>query len=244
MDIEDVLAGRTDLSTFLVHLTRASGHLSAKQILIKIIREKSLVAGSSFGIAARALDQAANESQRVVCFTETPMAHLSLLTKEIEGRQLRFEPYGVAITRKQGRRGAVNPVWYVDITPGHTWLTNPLNALVQKAIESGDFGASEISKITPFIEQMGAGPGNRDTGAPPYRKEFWWEREWRHVGNFTLPATYIVLCPLADMTELGEVVSSLPADSRPRVSFVDPTWSLESIIGKLAGFSESELGPF
>jgi hypothetical protein len=172
------------------------------------------------------------------------MAHLSLLTKEIEGRTVKFEPYGIAITRKQGRKQAVNPVWYIDITPGHDWLTNPLNALVSKAIESGDFDTSEISKIAPFIEQMGAGPGDPGAGIPAYRKEFWWEREWRHVGDFYLPNTYIVLCPVADIPELRKVISAINENSRPHVSFVDPTWSLESIIGKLAGFSGSELGPF
>jgi len=244
MKIEDVLASRTDLSTFLVHLTKASGATSAKDILIKIIREEKLLAGSPFGIAAKSLGQEESQTQRVVCFTETPMAHLSLLTKEIEGRAIKFAPYGIAITRKQGRKQAVNPVWYIDITPGHPWLTNPLNELVSKAIASGDFNTSEISKIAPFIEQMGAGPGDPGAGIPRYRKEFWWEREWRHVGDFYLPNTYIVLCPVADIPGLKAVIAEFDEESRPNVSFVDPTWSLESIIGKLAGFSGSELGPF
>lgn len=244
MKIEEVLSSRTDLSTFLIHLTKGSGDISAKDILAKIIRDKKLLAGSPFGIAAKSLDRDTNETQRAVCFTETPMAHLSLLTEEIEGRAIQFEPYGIAITRKQGRKQAVNPVWYIDITPGHTWLTNPLNELVNKAIASGDFNRSEISKIAPFIEQMGAGQGNPGAGIRAYRKEFWWEREWRHVGDFCLPNTYIVLCPVADIPELRAVIAALDEESRPYVSFVDPAWSLESIIGKLAGFSGSELGPF
>ena len=35
-----------------------------------------------------------------------------------------------------------------------------------------------------------------------------------------------------------------PDEFDARVSFVDPAWSLEKIIGSLAGFGDDELGPF
>lgn len=246
MKIEDVLASRTDLSTFLVHLTRASGDLSAKDVLLKIIRDKKLLAGAPLGIATKSLSAAQIDStnQRVVCFTETPMAHLSLLTKEIEGRMQKFEPFGIAVTRKQARRKGANPVWYVDITPGHDWLTNPLNELVRKAIDSGSFDASEIAKLAPFVEQMGAGPANPQTGVAAYRKEFWREREWRYLGDFYLPNTYIVLCPAENFREINQAIKDLDEESILTVKMIDPSWSLENIIGKMAGFSSEDLGPF
>jgi hypothetical protein len=246
MKIEELLASRTDLSTFLVHLTRSANGTSAKDILKKIISDDKLLAGAPFGIAAKQLgDKCLSvESQRVVCFTETPMEHLSLLSSEIENRSYKFEPYGLAFTRKQCRSKGVNPVWYIDITPGHTWLMNPLNKLVEDAIAAGSFDAKEISRISPFIEQMGVWAGDPGAGNPGYRKEFWWEREWRYVGDFYLPPTYMILCPTSDMKELKAFVDGLDEGMRPRVSFIDPFWSLESIIGKLAGFSGAELGPF
>ena len=91
---------------------------------------------------------------------------------------------------------------------------------------------------------MGVGPGDPGAGIPPYRKEFWWEREWRHVGDFNLPNTYMILCPTSEMRDIDQFVKSINEDERPRISFIDPSWSLESIIGKLAGFTGSELGPF
>lgn len=243
MKIEELLAGRTDLSTFLVHLTKATADLSAKDILKKIITDDTLIAGEPFGMAVKALSdkKLSTASQNVVCFTETPMEHLSLLATEIEGRSYKFAPYGIAITRKQARRQDVNPVWYIDITPGRDWLTTPINALVSAAVNNGNFDASEMARIAPFIEQMGvSGPGQKKK----YRKEFWWEREWRHPGNLKLPDVYMVLCPHEDMDEMEEAFKATPGSKDRVVSFIDPSWSLEGIIGKLAGFRNSELGPF
>ncbi|MBX9771721.1 MAG: hypothetical protein K2X29_10135, partial [Candidatus Obscuribacterales bacterium] len=59
------------------------------------------------------------------------------MTQEIQGRRIRLAPYGVAITKVQGRRYGLNPVWYLDITPGHDWLTTPVNSLVERAINEG-----------------------------------------------------------------------------------------------------------
>jgi hypothetical protein len=79
------------------------------------------------------------------------------------------------------------------------------------------------------------------------KKEFWWEREWRHVGNFSLPDNaFIVLCPAADRCEIERLVERVHPDPEfcPRVSVVDPAWSLEMIIGSLAGLGPEDLGPF
>ena len=38
----------------------------------------------------------------------------------------RVGPYGMAITKQTARTCGVNPVRYLDITPGRDWLTSPL----------------------------------------------------------------------------------------------------------------------
>lgn len=38
------------------------------------------------------------ESQNCVCFTETPLEHVSLLLGKIGDRNCEFKPYGIAIT--------------------------------------------------------------------------------------------------------------------------------------------------
>jgi len=170
------------------------------------------------------------DTQKVVCFTETPLEHVRLLTEEIQGRRFKFGPYGIAITKRSARIWDVNPVWYLDITPGHDWLTKPLQNIIDAVIGAKTFSQSDIAKLTPYIEQMGSGSG--------YFKEYWWEREWRHVGNFPLHnMRFIVICPEEDY---DEVTGSLI----PKRVFIDPKWSLEQIIGKLAGFKSEDIDPF
>ncbi len=175
MNIERLLARRTDLSTFLVHLTRADGGETAKQRLISILTSHVLEARSPFGPAVQRLKNAnqPTDSQNCVCFTETPLEHVHILTSAIEDRSYRFAPYGIAISKKQARKRGVNPVWYLDITPGHPWLTVPLGKMIDDAVATRDFAGRPIARLTPFIEQMGK--GWRAGGDGGYKKEFWWE---------------------------------------------------------------------
>ena len=244
MDIERLLARRTDLSTFLVHLTRAGGGQTAKERLINILRTHVIEARSPFGPAVQRLNNAqqSTDSQKCVCFTETPLEHVHILTSEIDDRDYCFEPYGIAISKKQGRKAGVNPVWYLDITPGHGWLTVPLNQMIDTAIAGGNYAADPLARLTPFVEQMGRGQNAIGDGG--YKKEFWWEREWRHQGNFSIVGKLVILCPVGDVLEIKAVLEEDEGHLIDDPSFVDPQWSLEQMIGRLAGFSLADLGAF
>lgn len=61
MDIEQVLARRTDLSTFLVHLTRSSENSSALDNLIQILTEQCIKAVSPFGMAFQKLQNPSDD---------------------------------------------------------------------------------------------------------------------------------------------------------------------------------------
>lgn len=244
MKIEEVLARRSDLSTFLVHLCRTSEGMSARDRLVSILRDGCIKAVNPMGQAVSALTKAglSTESQRTVCFSETPLEHTSLLCQPIEGRNCQFEPFGIAITKKQGRRKGANPVWYLDMTMGHDWLTKWGDALVEAAIaevRKGEIpafyvGYSPAIRLAPFIEQMGTWEGSR--------KEFWWEREWRHVGDFELPHPVIVLCPEEEIPEI-RAINENENDGVPHAACIDPRWSLEQIIARTAGFSPDHVGP-
>lgn len=65
--IEDVLQRRTDLSTFVVHLTRDTDRAAARDNLTSIIQERTLRAGSPKGWATWErfeLDDDALETQK------------------------------------------------------------------------------------------------------------------------------------------------------------------------------------
>jgi hypothetical protein len=233
-DIRNIISRRSDLSTFIVHLTRDEDTQCAKEKLKSIIQSWTIQARSSFG-AAKDKSQAGN-SQKCVCFTETPLEYIYLMLENIEGRKYQFAPYGVAITKKLARKGGVNPVWYVDITPGHDWLMKPINDLISNL--NGTFDQSPFSKITPFIEQMGSG-ANRET-SQAYRKEFWWEREWRHQGDFLLPNHVLLICREEDFQEF----ENLSKNVNRSVNCIDPKWGLEQIIARLAGFDAGDIELF
>lgn len=233
VNLNDILNRRSDLSTFLVHLTRRYD-TDARTNLESIMRTRSISARTVYGHLSRHVNQLRNggAAHKVVCFTETPLEFTHLLVSEIENRTYQLEPYGLAVTKRQGRERGVNPIWYVDITPGHDWMTQQLDRLRDRFLADQD-GEQDIGRIFAFIEQMGNSPW-QDGG---YCKEFWWEREWRHVGDFALPDAIICLCPEADIGHFGTLMSELNF----RGSCIDPQWSLERIIARLAGFQDEEV---
>ncbi len=62
-------------------------------------------------------------------------------------------------------------------------------------------------------------------------------RRRRHVGDFHLNMRFIVICPEEDYDEGTDSLL-------PKMPFIDPDWSLEQIIGKLAGFKSEDIDPF
>jgi hypothetical protein len=258
--IRELLARRSDLSTFVVHLTRDyieppdpetgdPGFWMPPDVAFgQIIRERLLRAGSAMGWARDQddPDDPTKQTQRVIAFSETPLEHTWAMFAEIEDRerQIELKPYGLAMTKVVARRLGVNPVWYVDMTPsGHDWLSNPINELRDQAIASGDFHEQPIAQLLPFFDWMG-GP----FPANPTSKEFWWEREWRHRGDLHLApiwAKIIWLCPEGEHDEFRrQVEAATPAGERSSGVFVDPSWGLEEIVARLAGFPPEDISVF
>jgi hypothetical protein len=119
------------------------------------------------------------------------------------------------------RKLGVNPVWYIDITPGHDWLMNPMNKLIERELKRRKkFRNSPLAQIA----------GRSGYG---YRKEFWWEREWRHRGdfNFSLEDVALGLAPEGRIETLEGFSERLGR----KIPFVDPRWSLEKMIAHLSG---------
>lgn len=247
--IARLLAQRNDLSTFVVHFTRGDWE-DARENLVSILESEKIEARNAFGSAVGALRKAnltnCLSSQRTVCFTETPLEHVNLFLEPISdlNRKCKFAPYGIALTKRIARNQGVNPIWYVDITKK---TGNPImrstNAMIEAAISEvvderargnakASFSQYEVSNLAPFVEQMGTGP--------TFKKEFWWEREWRHLGDFHLPHQFLVIAPEAEHKRFEAITKDWTR--KPRV--IDATWGLEGIIGRLAGFRPNEIAPF
>jgi len=242
IEIKDVLHRRSDLSTFIVHLKRGHDGMTAQERLEAIIEDGVLYATSPMGWAADQddRDNSEHQSQRVVAFSEMPLEHVWALATDIEGRQVQLEPYGVAFTKFKARKEGANPVWYIDMTPGRNWVVAAaLNELRDAAVASGDFHNHPAANIFPFAEPMGTWPGRT--------REFWWEREWRHVGDFHLPNIgYFFLCPedeIEDFVPRHEEEPNFEWNRRKR-RFLDPRWGLERIIAHLGGVPKDDVTPF
>lgn len=250
--IEDLLHRRTDLSTFLVHLTRDSEDDPARDNLLAMLEEQTIEARTPLGMAKHLdkhlLDGPA--SQRVVCFSETPLEHTWMMVRKIDLRQQHFKPYGLVFSKTTCRQRGCNPVWYLDQSLGtHNWLTKAVDDLVDRAREDSKVKGTvqedlldeqSILRLTPFIETMGNSAGKR--------KEFWWEREWRHVGDFTFPCPRNVIAVLAPEEDHVDMEKDIAEISKPwerrRVPLLDPRWGLERMIAGLARVDDSDVGPW
>lgn len=244
--IEELLHRRTDLSTFLVHFTRDYEGCSARANLLSILDRDVIEARTAYGMGRHVApdDKDFQESQKVVCFTETPIEHAWMMCTGIEGRENGFGPYGLAFTKVWARSQHANPVWYLDISTrgGADWLTVPFEQLRDDAAAAAQGSGRSLSEypiaqLLPFVEQMGP--------TRYHRKEFWWEREWRHVGHFRIEWCHIVaiFAPHDDHTKLTGAMTDMAVPSYPRPPFLDPNWGLERMISALRGVPAEEAGP-
>jgi hypothetical protein len=98
---------------------------------------------------------------------------------------------------------------------------------------------SDIAKIAPFIEQMGPMLNGG-------RKEFWWEREWRHVGHLPVPWKDIVavFAPSNQHKRLREQMTEGVSPDYPSPPLLDPRWGLERMIASMSHIDIADSGPF
>jgi Putative abortive phage resistance protein AbiGi, antitoxin len=228
--IDDLLNRRSDLSTFIVHLTRDAQDATASENLRAILERGVIEARTPFGWID-GIPEEQLEGAKAVCFSETPLEHIYQMFQRIPGRSVQMQPYGIAFPRSYAREKGVNPVWYVDCTPGRHWeIKHALDELRDEALASGDISGHPLMKVLPFIEQMGDWRSSGGT-----RKEFWWEREWRHRGDFafTYAPAALVLCPEAEILEFSTVRMTTGGRLELPYRAIDPSWSLDRMIAHL-----------
>jgi Putative abortive phage resistance protein AbiGi, antitoxin len=213
---------------------------SAAENLVSILSNLVIEARTAYGIARQLAERfpALAATQKTVCFTETPLEHAWMMNRPIDGRSIQFDGYGVAFTKTFARQRGANPVWYLDITPGHNWLTEPIRELLEQAKADAtppraadpdpeQLADAPILRLTPFVEQMGP--------TRTYRKEFWWEREWRRVGDlaFNLHDIVVVFAPEGEHRAIQEQLEQLEQLETTALyrttmpAFVDAQWGLE-----------------
>lgn len=193
----------------------------------------TIEARSPFGVAIARLKRAgcdtesALASQSVCCFSETPLEDLGGLIDPGVWRQFGFQPYGVVSERDFMLVKGANPVWYLNSYSGpgihFDWLVNDMNRLIDAVLSSPSatadakaaaFLESPTCRLAPMIEVMGRW-GTKT-------KDFSFEREWRHAGDFHFNPGDVtaILTPREDrdgfLAELEEAVPGSYAAERWR----------------------------
>jgi hypothetical protein len=190
---------RRDVSSFVVHFTRDLADATAIENLESILSSGRIEARNPFGFAKTAANRSPNiaVSQRVVCFSETPLSEVAALVAPIEGRRNPLAPFGLAFRKTRVRDRGVNPVWYFEV--GGV-VEGALQALFAQAFGPTPVAAPHPAmSIFPYCESMGRLPNGRS-------KEFAWEREWRHTGDFVfdLDDVALVFAPTGDHARLRD----------------------------------------
>jgi hypothetical protein len=199
--IEDILHFREDISPFVVHLTREKGTENAKDVLLKIIKEKRLICSdkevSSARYGIKTFDMDSSEKKRyfsAICLTETPLNEIHCLL-EIYGRQVELQPYGLVFMKKcLMNNHNISPVLYLNNIHGKA------SSVVEALCSLIESRPNDAEKLLPLIEIFGrkiTPPG----GSPQEGNiDFRWEREWRLpscYGSLTFEEddVFIGLCP-------------------------------------------------
>ena len=148
-----------DLSEYLVHFTKGSETSDGYQAMMSILASGRLRRGDApFGLGKSV--KALRESQRVVCFSETPLGFLKRLVLR------RKSPFGIGFHKRFLLEKGAAPLWYLQRgTPQHAAMMT----LIKRAKTPLD-PTDPVWNLTPFIDA----PGPR-----PFDNDFRWEREWR-----------------------------------------------------------------
>jgi hypothetical protein len=218
---------RQDLSQFLIHLTRTGPvtfrkdifpqltqdttfHRTAKQRLEQLLTGKKILAISPFGYfhykvpitysnghTTNPNSNVKRDWLKAACFTETPLDHIHIQTQPIMGRNLNFEPYGLAFSEGFLKRHHATPVMYFEAD----------NLAVKKSLDQMAVSqdAAKLKSLMPFYESFG--PRIYGTGADV---DFRWEREWRvtnHV-SFDWSDVSFGLCRESDIPHFSNLVGN------------------------------------
>lgn len=219
---------RPDLSPHIVHLTRDYENTNARENLISILNDACIEARNPYGIAVRHLEGTGCDapefmkSQKVACFSATPLDYLPTLIEPGIWRRYKFQPYGLVFSRDYMIYMGANEVWYLNTFPSSSafrWLAHDINELIdlgsldgEKRPDAKNWDASWIARVTPYIETV----GKWQTGymGATRAKDFTFEREWRYSGDFHFARSKIeaIIVPVGEAESFADELTERLGD--------------------------------
>ena len=239
LTIDQIYSKRSDLSTFLVHLTRDhEDGTSAKTSLEEILNSKRLIAKSPSSLFSVLLQNNENfngeESRenfesflKCICFTETPLDQIknfigvNLARGDI--KELIYSEYGLVYTQEFVLRNRGNPCFYVA-THGNNYLKKSFLNLFGRNEWHQFFNNSSPDSslnILPFVNIFG-----KDGKGDPI--DYYWEREWRIPSSEVKFEEKDIIFGMCPETEIEDYSKKFPA-----IKFISVHWSLNKIIDSI-----------
>ena len=234
----DGSAGRSDVSRFLVHLTRNYGNDSARRNLLSILARKRIEARSPHCLFKHLISSKMRFSEKLqglfntVCLTEAPLDQIQHLAQEIPRRQVHLRPFGLVFLKGELRQRGANPALYIsDKTLGlREFLLEQFREHFRdhrtfKSLrkEHGKRKAEAIITYHALVNLISD------------KHDFSWEREWRFRGDLTF--TYEnVSAPDNLERSLRKIPASKLADVDEllKLPIISPDWSYEQVVEELS----------
>jgi hypothetical protein len=229
-NIDDILNFRTDLSPFLVHLTKASGQMTARACLENIVNDRELTVSCNMISDARfgTFTNHMNEETKcrffgAICFTETPLNEVHGML-EIAYRQVNLEPYDLVFLKSRLKQRGVGPVFYFN---NEFRDKDEVVAAICDLIPNNPQAAE---KLLPMISNFGYRITPPAAAVQQGRVDFLWEREWRLPSvasplDFTEEDVFVGLCPHNEIDHFEGLF--------PHVGFIDPMRNMKWYATKL-----------
>ncbi|MBN8536982.1 MAG: hypothetical protein J0M15_07995 [Deltaproteobacteria bacterium] len=239
-----ITKSKADMSNFLIHLTKngsyedyipfapVPGHfdfpktkfVTAKKSLIDILSGSKVSALAPFGHFKYEIPMCYKPRGnmpigwlKAVCFSETPLSEIKSFytaTQNVTQKVNKYQKYGLAFSQLFVQSKEGHPVIYFD--SNSKAIVSAIN------IQGNPVNRQTCKPLLPLYESFGPKLHTAKGGSTDYR----WEREWRHVGDFTFRYDEIAfgLCPSEEIIDFEELTNN-------KTCFIDPDWD-ESTIKK------------
>ena len=217
-DIDRVRWRRSDLSFFLVHLTKGEGNVAKRNLTEILTPDEGGVCelkGNPQGLFTKV--GVVDQSQlKAVSFTEAPLDQIKHFAQPIKGDPTRkYSEYGLVFDQQYIRQMGGNPCFYVN-----TYQGIDLKNAVLDLVDCQGFEKRSYSDLLPFFNIFGPSSSGRPS-------DFYWEREWRVPGHlfFQHEDVFVGLCKSNEVEEFSASFEDVP--------FICPDWNYDRILREL-----------
>lgn len=195
-----------DMSDYVVHFAKPLGG-SAYDSIMGILSRKVIYAQSAFGAGRTRAPEI--QSQRAVCFSETPLHQLTRLAA-------RRSEFGIGFRKSLLVARGGNPILYA-------YDNQPVAVAIKTLIASaGNQPRHPVWQMTPFIDLVSG------------QYSFEWEREWRVVGDLLFEPSEVAFLILPEAShdaarqffadaEIEQVGPNYPCP------FIDARWDRDRV---------------